>query len=67
MKNVAKKHDANKISENKSTSFFEYPLPFKNASLGVSVINGNYPETGYEVDEQVEGNCMSRKERVLFG
>ncbi len=56
MKSIFKKSDAKKISENKAAIFFEYTLPFKNASLGVSVINGNYPETGYEVDEQVEGN-----------
>lgn len=37
-----------------TSRFHEYRFPFTNASLGVSEIDGRYPETGYDVDEAIE-------------
>lgn len=34
----------------------EYAFPFKNASLGVSEINWRYPQTGFDVDEEIEAS-----------
>lgn len=56
MKYVVKKYEAKIIRENNVSTFYEYNLPFKNASVGVSEINGRYPETGFDIDEQVEGS-----------
>lgn len=54
MKYVLKKSEANPIQE-PSSVFYEYKLSAKNVCIGVSEINGRYPETGYEMDEKVEG------------
>ncbi len=54
MKYVCKKSEARAVSE-PSSVFYEYHLPAKTVSIGVSEINGRYPETGFEIDEQVEG------------
>lgn len=54
MKYVAKKEETNPIQEPASV-FYEYKLPATRVCIGVSEINGRYPETGYEVDEKVEG------------
>ena len=55
MKFVIKQSEAKEFSENGVSTFFEYPFSFQNASLGVSEINGRYPQTGYDMDEEVEG------------
>ncbi len=54
MKFVIKQSDVITTQENGISRFHEYPFPFKNASLGVSEINGRYPGTGYDVDEEVD-------------
>jgi mannose-6-phosphate isomerase-like protein (cupin superfamily) len=54
MKYVAKKSEARPVQE-ASSVFYEYTLPAEKVCIGVSVISGRYPETGFEVDEQVEG------------
>lgn len=51
---VIKKSDVVTTQENGVSRFHEYQFPFKNASLGVSEINGRYPQTGYDVDEEIE-------------
>jgi mannose-6-phosphate isomerase-like protein (cupin superfamily) len=54
MKYVLKKSEANPIQEPSST-FYEYKLPGKQVCIGVSEIEGRYPESGFEVDEKIEG------------
>ena len=54
MKYIIKKSEAISTQENEISRFYEYQFPFKKASLGVSEINGRYPESGYDVDEKVE-------------
>ena len=54
MKLFASKTSAKKISENSASVFHEYDLPFNKLSTGVSEINGRYPETGFDVDTEVE-------------
>ncbi len=53
---LIKKADAQKTQENGISRFYEYPFPVKNASLGISEINGRYPESGYDMDEKIEAN-----------
>lgn len=55
MKNIAKKSEANSMPEGSTSVFHEYKLPGQNVCIGVSEINGRYPETGFDVDEKVEG------------
>lgn len=54
MKYVIKKSEVVTSQENGISRFHEYQFAFKNASLGVSEINGRYPGKGYDVDEAVE-------------
>lgn len=56
MKYVIKKSEVFTSQENGTSRFHEYQFPFKNASLGVSEINGRYPTKGYDVDEKVEAS-----------
>lgn len=42
------------VQEYGTSTFYEYKLPFNNLAVGVSVINGRYPQTGFDVDEKVE-------------
>jgi mannose-6-phosphate isomerase-like protein (cupin superfamily) len=51
---VIKQSDAVTTQEAGVSRFHEYHFDFKNASLGVSEISGRYPESGYDLDEQVE-------------
>lgn len=54
MQYVIKKSQAITTQDVGTSRFREYRFDFKNASLGVSEISGRYPESGYDVDEQVE-------------
>jgi len=54
MKLLVKKDEVNVIQENPVSKFFEYGLSFNKLSVGVSEINGRYPEKGYDVDSEVE-------------
>lgn len=54
MKCVIKKSEVITSQENGVSRFHEYQFDFKNASLGVSEINGRYPQQGYDIDEKVE-------------
>lgn len=54
MQYVIKKSQVVTTQDVGTSRFHEYHFQFKNASLGVSEINGRYPESGYDVDEQVE-------------
>jgi len=54
MQYVIKQSDVITTQENGVSRFHEYRFQFQNASLGVSEINGRYPETGYDIDEAVE-------------
>lgn len=56
MKYIIKQSEADAILENGISTFYEYQFPFKNASLGLSEINGRYPQTGYDIDEKVEAS-----------
>ena len=56
MSHLIKKNTVVTSQENGISRFFEYAFPFQNASLGVSEINGRYPESGYDVDEEVEAS-----------
>lgn len=51
---VAKGTDAKKIQELGVSEFSEYPLAFKNVSVGISEIHGRYPASGFEVDTAIE-------------
>lgn len=46
--------EAQKISEHDVSAFYEYPIDFDKASMGVSEIHGRYPQSGYDVDTKVE-------------
>lgn len=61
MKYIIKKSEAVTSQENGVSRFNEYQFPFKGASLGVSEINGRYPVSGYDVDEQVEASWYVEK------
>ena len=54
MSHVIKKHDTVTSEDTDVSTFSDYPFPFKNASMGVSEIDGRYPEEGFDVDEKVE-------------
>lgn len=54
MKLLVKKLDSKKIQEHEVATFFEYELPFEKFSVGVSVVNGRYPNQGFDVDEQID-------------
>jgi mannose-6-phosphate isomerase-like protein (cupin superfamily) len=54
MQYVIKKSQAITTQDIGTSRFHEYRFTFKNASLGVSEINGRYPTSGYDVDEAVE-------------
>lgn len=56
MGHLIKKNNAVTSQENGISRFYEYEFPFQNASLGVSEINGRYPENGCDVDEEVEAS-----------
>jgi len=56
MKYVIKQSEIVTSQENGISRFHEYQFPFKNASLGISEINGRYPEAGFDVDEEVEAS-----------
>lgn len=51
---VAKVGDAKKIQELDISEFSEYPLAFKDVSVGISEIHGRYPASGFEVDASIE-------------
>lgn len=52
---VFKKSEVSGVQEGSNSTFYEYKLPGKNICIGVSEINGRYPETGFDVDEKIEG------------
>ncbi|HEX7042952.1 MAG TPA: cupin domain-containing protein [Patescibacteria group bacterium] len=56
MKYKIKKSEAITTQENGISRFHEYQFPFQNASLGVSEINGRYPESGFDIDTEVEAS-----------
>jgi mannose-6-phosphate isomerase-like protein (cupin superfamily) len=56
MQYVIKKSETVAQRENGVSQFHEYPFSFQNASLGVSEIEGRYPQTGFDVDEKVEAS-----------
>lgn len=49
-----KRSQAKQTSEHGVSSFFEYDLSFQNLAMGISLINGRYPQSGFDVDEGVE-------------
>ncbi|MDB5260076.1 MAG: hypothetical protein JWN37_307 [Candidatus Nomurabacteria bacterium] len=49
-----KKEESKELSEGGASSFLEYNLPFKNISVGISKVNGRYPENGFDVDNEIE-------------
>lgn len=53
MRYVIKKSEA-KIVQEENSQFSEYPFPFRDVSLGVTQINGRYPQNGFSVDQEVE-------------
>lgn len=54
MVKLIKKAETIKTSEHSVSEFTEYPFESGNLSLGLSKINGEYPETGFDVDMQIE-------------
>jgi mannose-6-phosphate isomerase-like protein (cupin superfamily) len=54
MKLYAKKDSALKIEEHGISTFYEYPIDFTKMSVGVSEINGEYPQHGFDIDTEVE-------------
>lgn len=56
MKYIIKKSDVVATQENGISRFHEYQFPFQHASLGISEINGRYPEKGFDIDEEVEAS-----------
>ena len=55
MKYIVKRAEAKAIPEGDGSVFYEYKFDVKQVCIGVSEINGRYPESGFEVDEKVEG------------
>ncbi|HEX7963332.1 MAG TPA: hypothetical protein VF466_01950 [Candidatus Saccharimonadales bacterium] len=53
-KRIVRADDANKIAEHGVSLFSEYDLPFSTFAVGVSEINGRYPQAGFDVDDDVE-------------
>lgn len=53
MQYVIKKTEAQIVKEGNS-QFHEYGLPFADFSVGVSEIDGRYPEIGFDVDEAID-------------
>lgn len=51
---LIKKSEAKKNEEHGVSIFSEYNLPFNNLSVGVSEINGQYPQSGSDVDVEIE-------------
>ena len=67
MKYVIKESEVTTSQENKVSRFHEYPFPFKNASLGISEINGRYPQSGFDVDEKVEASwCVENGSGIIW-
>lgn len=54
MKHHSPKSEARKVKEHKVSAFYEYDLPFNKLAVGVSEIDGRYPQNGFVVDEKVE-------------
>lgn len=54
MQYLIKQSEVVTTQENGVSRFHEYRFPFQNASLGISEINGRYPENGFDVDQEVE-------------
>lgn len=54
MIHIQKAENAKEVSEHAVSSFREYALPFNSVSVGVSSIHGRYPETGFDVDKEIE-------------
>ena len=54
MKLLVKKTEVKKFTEHNISVFSEYSLPFNNAAVGISEINGRYPEKGYDLDQKIE-------------
>jgi mannose-6-phosphate isomerase-like protein (cupin superfamily) len=48
------KKESHLIQENPVSTFIGYELPFTTFSTGVSIINGRYPESGYDMDTGVD-------------
>ncbi len=51
---VIKRSEVVTTQEDGVSHFHEYRFDFKNASLGISEINGRYPKSGFDIDEQAE-------------
>ncbi len=54
MKYVIKKSEASDVTEHDISVFHDYQFPFTTASLGVSEISARYPQSGFDVDEEVD-------------
>ena len=65
MQYIIKRFEAKKVQENNNSQFLDYQFPFIHASLGISIIEGRYPQTGYDVDEQVEASWYVEKGRGI--
>ena len=53
MKYIVKKSEVTPVNEDNS-QFYEYDFSNRTISVGVSEINGRYPKSGFEVDEEIE-------------
>lgn len=53
-KRIARADDVSKTAEHGVSLFSEYDLPFSTFAVGVSEINGRYPQAGFDVDDDVE-------------
>ncbi len=51
---IIRKSETKQVAEHSVSTFTEYPLPFESLSVGISEINGRYPETGFDVDMSIE-------------
>lgn len=47
------KEESHLIQENPVSTFIEYELPFTTFSTGISIIDGRYPLSGYDMDTGV--------------
>ena len=54
MPKLVKEIQASKTSEHGVSTFAEYTMPSTNISVGVSEINGRYPDRGFDVDAELE-------------
>jgi mannose-6-phosphate isomerase-like protein (cupin superfamily) len=53
MKYVTRKSEAKKLEEHSVSVFSEYQLPFNNFAVGVSEIKARYPQTGFDIDSEI--------------